>query len=227
MKNTNLSNQERTSTTAESGFSLIELIITLTITLTVLGLAFTLLAQALNTNVREDRQASVLSDSNQGLGRMAEELANAGFGLSTNGIVAADSNEDQIRIRANLNSLMKQTTSNSVSDRGEDVEFMLATNAAGETYLVREDIALGTTSILASSVDNTDIDGDGEGDGLNFVYLDSTSAVVDPDQADRVNVTLRLRLPQVGVPGAVGYRPGVTKALTENIVIRNASLAAY
>lgn len=227
MKITALAHQNRTSERAQSGFSLIELLITMTITLVILALAFTLLAQSLNTNVREEKQASVLADSSLGVGRMAEEIVNAGFGLKTNGIVAGDSTEETIRIRANLNALMKQTTSNTVSDRSEDVEFLLATNAAGDTSLIRMDIAAGTTSILASSVDNSDIDSDGDGDGLTLMYLDSAGTEVAPDQAVRVTVTLRVKLPQVGVPNAPGFRPAIKKALTENIVLRNASLAAY
>ncbi len=209
------------------GFSLIELLITLTITLLILGLAFSLLAGALNKKVREEKQANMLADANVGLGRMAEEIENSGFGLRSNGIVASDSSEDQIRIRANLNAFLKQTSSTTVSDASEDVIFKLVAKPGEPSALVRSDVGTGTSSVLAGSVDDSDINGDGNGDGLTFTYLDATGAAVTPDLAVRVGITLRVTLPQVGVVGGTGFQPKVIKALTANVVLRNARLPAY
>jgi prepilin-type N-terminal cleavage/methylation domain-containing protein len=221
-------NQHRSSEMAPSGFSLVELLITLTITLVILGLAFSLLARSLNTKVRQQDQASALSDASSGLGRMADEVVNAGFGLRTNGIVAGDSNEGQIRIRANLNALLKQTTSNTVTDSREDVTFRLTPDASGgASCLIRMDAVTGASSIVAYSIDDVDIDADGDGDGLTFTYHDAAGTVVAPESATRVTVTLRIKLEQQGVPGAPGFQPAITKVLTENIVLRNAGLTAY
>jgi len=221
-------NKTTRSDSSQAGVSLVELFITLTITLIILGLAFTLLARSLNTEVRQEKQASVLSDAAVGMGRMSEEIVNSGFGLRNNGIVAADSNEEQIRVRANLNALKKQTTSNSVTDAAEDVLFQLTPSlTSGESCLIRMDAGPGTASILAYSVDNTDIDNDGDGDGLTFTYLDAGGSQVSPDLAVRVTVTLRVKLPQVGTPGGPGYQPAVTRAVTQNIVLRNSNLNAY
>jgi Tfp pilus assembly protein PilW len=218
----------RRSDSSQAGVSLVELFITLTITLIILGLAFTLLARSLNTEVRQEKQASVLSDASVGMGRMAEEIVNSGFGLRNNGIVAADSNEEQIRVRANLNGLKKQTTSNSVTDAAEDVLFQLTPSLnPGESCLIRTDVGPGTASILAYSVDNTDIDNDGDGDGLTFTYLDAGGSQVSPSAAVRVTVTMRVKLPQVGVPGAPGFHPAITRDVTQNIVLRNSNLNAY
>jgi type II secretory pathway pseudopilin PulG len=227
MRNTDLTSDKYVAEKCSKGFSLIELLITMTITILVLALAFGLLASSLNQKVHEENQASVLADATLALDRMGEEIVNGGFGLRNNGIVAAESGEETIRVRANLNALMKQTTSNSVTDRGEDVAFMLVTADDGFVSLVRLDIATGVTSILASSIDNRDINNDGDGDGLTFTYFDAAGAEVAPQNAYRVGITLRLHLPQVSVPGAQGYRPEVTKVLTENIVLRNTRFEMY
>jgi hypothetical protein len=206
---------------------LVELLFTTTLTLVILGLAVTLLARTLNTKSREDTQAAVLSDTSLGLGRISQEITNAGFGLKNNGIVGPDSGEGTIRVRANLNGLLRETTSGTVSDKDEDLAFSLVANPGGGASLVRTDIGLGTSSIVATLIDDTDVDGDGDGDGLTFTYFDATGAVVAPNLATRVGIALRVRLPQVGSPRAPGYQPAITKVLTSSVVLRNSNLVLY
>ena len=163
-------NSETTKQDGRSGFSMVEMLITLTISLIILGLAFQVLAGSLNKKSREETQAAVLADANLGLSRMSQELTNAGFGLHTNGIVAADSGEAVIRIRANLNALLGQTSSGTVTDPSEDVTFSLVANPGGGASLIRSDVGSGQSSILAGLVDDADVDADGDGDGLTFAY---------------------------------------------------------
>ena len=97
-----------TTKKSEDGFSLIELIIAMTITLVVLSIATTLLAQSLNIRTRSNANVDALADAERALNIMSREIAQAGFNLSDNGIVAADSVVDgngnsTIRMRANLN----------------------------------------------------------------------------------------------------------------------------
>lgn len=206
---------------------MVEMLITLTISLIILGLAFQLLAGSLNKKSREETQASILADANLGLSRMSQELTNAGFGLHTNGIVAGDSGEAVIRIRANLNALLEQTSSGTVTDPSEDVTFSLVANPSGGASLVRSDVGSGQSSILAGLVDDADVDSDGDGDGLTFGYLDEAGAAVSPESAVRIVITLRVTLPQIGFPGGDGFQPKITKTLTSSVVIKNARLAAY
>src|SRR6185369_5151615 len=85
---------------------------------------------------------------------MTREIANTGFGLANNGIVAADSNETAIRVRANLNAFDSQTSSNSISDRNEDVKYSLY-SAGADSYIVRLDIGTqNQTTVLANRVDS-------------------------------------------------------------------------
>ena len=201
--------------------------VALVITLIVVGLAFALLAGTLRQKTRNVAETEVLADANQALGLMSTDIMNSGLGLNTNGLIAADCIEDKIRIRANLNSLLGETTSNVVTDRDEDVIYQLAAKPGGGNALVRSDVALGTSTVIVTDVDNSDVDNDGDGDALTFNYLDAAGAEVTPPSAVSVTVTVRLVLPAVGVPGSDGFQPRRTKAVTLPVVLRNGRLAAY
>ena len=75
----------------EGGFSLFELIIAMTLTVVVMGIASTLLAQCLNVRTRANENVDALADAQRALNIMSREIADAGFNLSDNGLVAADS----------------------------------------------------------------------------------------------------------------------------------------
>jgi prepilin-type N-terminal cleavage/methylation domain-containing protein len=215
------------SANRQTGFSLIEMLLALTITLVIVGLAFTLLAQSLNRKMHDETQVSALADTNQALSRMSQEISNSGFGLNSNGLVAADSTEEKIRIRANLNALMKQTSSGTVTDADEDVIFQLADNLNGGSSLVRTDVNSGQSAIVATLIDNEDINGDGDGDGLTFIYRDTAGNEVASQNATRVEIVVRITLPQIGQPGSPAYQPEITKQLSSSVVLRNSNLLAY
>src|SRR5689334_23345694 len=137
----------------DAGFSLIELLLAMTMTLTLLGLTSGLLASSFNVRARENQKTDALADTQRALNIMTREIANAGFGLANNGIVAADSNDTAIRVRANLNAFDGQTSSNSISDRNEDVKYSLY-SAGSDSYIVRLDIGTqNQTTVLANRVD--------------------------------------------------------------------------
>src|SRR5690242_15933406 len=137
----------------DAGFSLIELILAMTIALTLLGLTTGLLASSFNVRARENQKTDALADTQRALNIMTREIANAGFGLANNGIVAADSTDTAIRVRANLNAFDGQTSSNSISDRNEDVKYSLY-SAGADSYIVRLDIGTqNQTTVLANRVD--------------------------------------------------------------------------
>jgi type II secretory pathway pseudopilin PulG len=214
-------------TTGEAGFSLVEMLFTLTITLVVTSLAFGLLAQSLNRKTRDDADASALADANQALSWITQDIMNAGFGLTSNGLTLPDSDEEKIRIRANLNAFLKETTSNVVTDSDEDIIYQLVNGTNGRASLIRSDGAAGNARIISTELDNVDADNDGDGDGLTFLYLDDAGNEVSPPLAIRVAVILRVVLPEIGRPGAPGYQPERTKVLTSTVVLRNSRLMAY
>ncbi len=210
-----------------NGFSLIEMLLALTITLIITALAFTLLAQSLSRKMRDETQVSGLADANQALSRISQEIGNSGFGLKTNGLTAADCTEEKIRLRANLNSLMKETTSGTVTDPDEDLIFQVVVNSEGENALIRSDVNTGGTTIMSTMIDNQDTDGDGDGDGLTFNYLDDAGNAVSPGNAVKIEIIIRITLPQISKPGAPGYQPEINKQLSSLVVLRNSRLLAY
>ena len=68
------------------GFSLLELIIAMAITMTLMTAAATLLANALRVRTRENQKSDALADTQRALNIMSREIANSGFYLTTNGI---------------------------------------------------------------------------------------------------------------------------------------------
>ena len=84
---------------SSSGFTIIELIIAMAITLTMMVAATTLLANALRIRTRENQKSDALADVQRALNIMSREIADSGFNLTDNGIVSADSGANKIRIR--------------------------------------------------------------------------------------------------------------------------------
>jgi prepilin-type N-terminal cleavage/methylation domain-containing protein len=139
------------------GFSLFELLIAMTITLVLLGLASKLLAGSFKLRTRENQRTEALADSQRGLNLITREVANSGYGLSDNGIVGADSGLTSIRVRANLNASEREATSGAATDKDEDVKFLLYTDS-GSSYIVRLDVNVAAQEmVLANRVDALNI----------------------------------------------------------------------
>jgi Tfp pilus assembly protein PilW len=81
------SNNQNTS----GGFSLLELLIAMVITMALMTAAASLLANALRVRSRENQKSDALADTQRALNIMSREIANTGFNMTGNGIVAADS----------------------------------------------------------------------------------------------------------------------------------------
>ena len=227
MDNGIISQNDEFERRGESGFSLIEMILAMTVTLVIVGISFGLLAQSLNRKSRDDAEASASADANQAISWITQDVLNSGFGLTTNGLTVTDCTEEKIRIRANLNAFLKETTSSVVTDWDEDIIYQLVNGADGRASLIRSDGAKGESRVIATDLDNVDADNDGDGDGLTFQYFDEAGAEVSPPLAVRVAVSLRVILPASGQPGSEGYQPSRTKLLSSTIVLRNTRLLAY
>src|SRR5690349_2141902 len=96
----------------EAGFSLLELIVAMAVTITMLGLSSALLAGAFNVRSREDRKSDAIADVQRALNIMTREISNSGFKLpsglpavSTNGVVTDDTDSQSIRFVSNLNGI--------------------------------------------------------------------------------------------------------------------------
>lgn len=217
-----------------AGFSLVELLIAMTIIVIGMGLASKLLAQSFGIRTREDVRSDAIADAQRALNIMSRELANAGFGLTDNGIVPADTGnmngnplQASIRIRANLNAYMGQTTSNVVTDRDEDIKYLMYVDEAeGRRYLVRYDVNLPAPmnlTVLANRIDSLTITyWDAADNQLNVAATPALAA-----NAARLVLTVGVTLPAVGAPGASNYQPPSRVELSSAVVLRNARLLTY
>jgi prepilin-type N-terminal cleavage/methylation domain-containing protein len=214
-----------------AGFTLIELLIAMTITLTILGLTSGFLAASFNVRARENQKTDALADAQRAVNIMTREIANTGFGLSNNGIVAADSNESAIRVRANLNAFDSYTSSNSISDRNEDVKYSLYT-AGDESYIVRLDIGTqNQTTVLANRVDALRIRYyPAKVDytlGNNCEISTASSEVTQKSDTKYIVISVCVQLTARGAPGSPGYQPASRVQLVSDVYLRNADVVNY
>jgi len=245
MKQTNKKNQ--------AGFSLMELLVALTTTLVVMSIAVTMLARTLNIRTRENEHVDELGDVQRALNIMSREIANSGFNLTNpdNGIVAADSNAQRIRIRANLNKfdtsvLFSVEAKRGIGDpaalpdedKGEDVTYFVNT-ADNTNYLARwDELAITQGTVLANRVNS-----------IGFYYFDQkvtytqdrdncqitsplndagvAQAPVTPDNAKFVVIVVCIDTPQVGTQGSPGFQPGFKTLLISDVALRNSRLNKY
>lgn len=231
----------------EAGFSLIELVLAMTITITVMGLASSILAGAFNVRSREDRKSDAVADVQRALNIMTREISNSGLKLpaglgavSTNGVVAGDSDNDSIRIVSNLNGMPDSANGyfedTDLDDMDEDIKFLMYVDAdLGQRYIVRyEKNGSNQTTVLANRIDS-----------LVFRYYDEkvtydttlVGGVVDitnvknasggsenevtPGLAKFIVIAVGVTLPSVGTAGAEGYQPPSQVQLTSDVVLRN------
>jgi len=213
----------------ESGFSLLELLISMTLTIGMLGIAATALSTGFNIRKREQSVTDAIADAQRALNIMSREIANAGFNLRTNGIVPGDSDASSIRIRSNLNKY--ETGSQEVNDPNEDVKFFV--NVANNTdYLVRHDNnATGIkTTVLANRMDSLRVHYFSSKVTYSTADCDITNpsaGEVNPADARYVVIALCVRIQASGVPGAAGYQPASNVLLVSDVTLRNSNLNHY
>jgi type II secretory pathway pseudopilin PulG len=182
----------------EAGFSLLELLIAMTVTLAVMVAASTLLASSLRTRARENLRSDGLAAAQRALSIMSREISNSGYGLTDNGIVVADSAADSIRVRANLNN------DTDVSDIDEDVRFILQT-ANSEIVRYDDSTAGSARSVLAKNISS-----------LTIKYLNTAGTEVGIASAERVSIEVLVNLP------AGPEEPAGTVRLLSQVALRNA-----
>jgi type II secretory pathway pseudopilin PulG len=206
----------------EAGFSLIELMVGLGVTLVIMVIASQLLAMSMFVRQRENQRAEAVGDVQRALQAMSREISNAGLGMSNNGLVADDSDDIAIRIRSNLNAFcgVTSTCDSDTSDSGEDIIYTLINNFTGgggdnQRLITRQDVNNSNAiSALANRIDS-----------LAFEYLDADGvATADASEAQKVKITVTVTLPAVGTEGQPGYQPPSQTQLVSEAVLRNALL---
>jgi type II secretory pathway pseudopilin PulG len=235
----------------QAGFSLLEVIIAMGITITIMGLASTLLASGFRVRSREDRKSDAISDVQRALNIMTREIANSGLKLpgglaavSTNGVVTDDSDNTSIRFVSNLNGMPDSANGYfedpDVEDTDEDIKFLMYVDEAlGQRYIVRyEKNGSKQTTVLANRIDSlvfryydekvtyettvTTVDGNNVCDITNVVNASGAAKnEVSPGAAKFVVIAVGVTLPAVGSPNTDGYQPPSQVQLTSDVVLRN------
>jgi prepilin-type N-terminal cleavage/methylation domain-containing protein len=205
----------RARAASSRGFSLIELIMAMALTLIILGIAVAAFTGALGSREREGSRTDALTSAQAALNIMSREIGNAGYGLTTNGLVYADSNANQIHFRANVENT---GSSRLLTDQpGEDVTFYCeACNGTTSGSVVKYDAVSGTSGIInrISDVDFT---------YYNYVYDPITRQVTvtpgapGPDTG-RVNIVLKVILADVQ-----GQPSGRIERLSSDVTLRNST----
>ena len=232
----------------EAGFSLLELIIAMSIVLVVMGLSSSLLAAGFKMRSREDRKSDAVADVQRALNIMTREISNSGFKLpsglpmiSNNGVVANDSDFESIRIVSNLNGAPNSANGyledTDVTDTDEDVKFVMYVDATiGQRYIVRyEKNGTNQTTVLANRIDSllfryydekvtysTTVNSSGVCDITDVKNASGTTeAEVSPGAAKFIVIAVGVTLPAVGSPKSDGYQPPSQVQLTSDVVLRN------
>ena len=209
----------------EAGFSLIELMVALGVTLVIMVIASRMLAMSMAVRSRENQRSEAIADVQRALQTMSREISNAALGLSGNGLVDADSDALQVRVRSNLNAFCDTNSATAcdsdTSDSGEDVVFAVINNTTGgggdnQRLITRQDINNSNSiSALANRVD-----------GLKFVYVKSDGTeTATASLAQKVRITVTVTLPAVGTKGQPGYQPPTQMQLNSEAVMRNLLLS--
>lgn len=194
-----------------TGFSLIELLIAMAVALILMTAMSTLLSSSLATRSRENLRSEALSDTQRALNLMSREIGNSGYGLTDNGIVAADSGPTAIRIRANINSAGEQpfTPPNppppnplATDDADEDVVYIYQ---PAQQALVRFDRNTNEKIVLARPVAV-----------FRVRYLDGLELETSISNAVKIRLTVLVTLP------ALHNQPASQVQLTSDVALRNA-----
>ena len=212
-----------------AGFSLIELLIAMTIMLVLLGIVSSLFSRSLGVRARESRRTDALTSAQAALNVMSREIANSGFGLyadsiskrALNGIVLADSNASKIHFRTNIVNIKTSPTADDISKPGEDVTYYFDSvtdsivrydahalyNSATNTYTPQ-------TSVVINRISN-----------VTFTYYNYTGSVSTPTKTStptantgRVTITVTVNLEH-----AQDQPDNQTITFSSDVTLRNSS----
>jgi Tfp pilus assembly protein PilW len=184
------------------GFSLIELIVAMAITMMILGIAVTIFSRVLGTRARETSRTDAITSAQAALNIMSREIGNSGYGLSDNGVVT-DSTANLLHIRSNIVNSNSTTT-----DPGEDIVFYLD-GTGGDQSVVRHDNNTGETSGIINRISS-----------VSFTYQNFVNTGTPPSgpgpATGKVTITLTVMLENVQ-----GQMSGQTVTVTSDVTLRN------
>ena len=189
-----------------SGFSLVELIVSLIVSVIIVGAGVAVFSGAMSTRTRESGRTDAITSAQAALSVMSREIGNAGYGLEDNGLITTDCTVDKLHFRANIVNT-GDGSRDTITEKGEDVMYYFD-NASNS--VVRYDAITGETSGIINRVSDVD-----------FVFhnyaLDGTVTTGAANATTgRVTITLKIFLPDV-----VGKPSGRIEQVTSDITLRN------
>ncbi len=189
----------------QNGFSLIELMISMTILLMLMGLISGILSRSLSTRERESNRTDSLTAAQAAMNIISREVGNSGYGLKGNGIVITDSDAQKIRVRANIDN-----TNSTTDSPGEDIIYYFDPN--NEAIIRYDPNGSPRMSIVINSVSR-----------INFKYFDyvagsSTAIENAAPTADtgRVEINIVVKLKRV-----IGQMENQEVNFKTEVVLRN------
>lgn len=196
----------------QSGFSLVELIVSLAVTLVVLGAVVAAFTGALTSRQYQAGRTDGITSAQAALNIMSREIGNSGFGLVHNGLVVADSNENRIHFRSNINN-----TNQFTNEEGEDITYYFDPNSQS---VVRYDPAGSpTTSGIINSVSDVDFHYYNFGTACNQTTSPGGCLGNASTDTGRVRITLTVVLDAGANVNANGNRRNVE--ISSDVTIRN------
>lgn len=217
----------KNSASTNAGFSLIELLIGMTVTLLLLGVISSIVFRSTSVRARESRKADALVSAQAALNVLTREIANSGFGIAidtttntpSNGIVIADSNANRIRIRSNFDNVggyspPSNSTVINTNGPGEDITYFF--DAATQSIVRYDPNAEGgpETSVVVNRISNVTFQ--------YFNYTSSSSTVTEtstPTSATgRVRLTVVVQLDPVA-----GQPDNQVVTFTSDVTLRNSN----
>ncbi len=199
-----------------AGFSLIELLIAMTVTIVLLGIVSTLFSGVMSTRKRESSRTDALTAAQAALNVMSREVSNSGYGLNNNGLITGDSTTQKIHFRSNVVNTDATTTS-----PGEDVTYFYDTVTQS---IVRYDAnGAGINKPLISVIVN-------RVSKVDFKYFDyigdssipSAAKNIPTSDTARVTITVTVDLEAVR-----GQPSGQSVKLTSDVTLRNSDYMLF
>jgi type II secretory pathway pseudopilin PulG len=226
----------------EAGFSIMELLVAMTVMIFITGAATTLLVAAFNVRGREDQRSEGTADARRALNIISREVASAGYQLPrgltyaapggnqfvpANGLIPEDCNATSITFVTNTNAQgdFNPDLNDAIPDASPDSQIAGADEAikfqfvqdGGSNFLVRKDLVTGDSLVLANRID-----------GVQFDYIDSNGNVAATiGQATSINIRLWVTLNPMGQAGSAGYQAPSQVTLSSRVSLRNAQLDTF
>ncbi len=197
------------------GFSLVELMIAMTIMLILMGVVSMLMSRSFGVRARESRRTDALTSAQAALNVLSREISNAGFGIydnqltrrPNNGLILADCNENKLRFRTNFSN-----NNSSTNSAGEDVTFFF--DSATSSIVRYDPNGSPQTSVIVNRISN-----------VSYLYYQYTGANSTPTTSTtptadtgRVRITVSVTLDPVQ-----GQPNNQTVTFSSEVTLRNSS----